>query len=149
MSTVFTPTQDIANIQADVQSIIVGNLGWNPDLVFSEEPDGPVPDGSVVVLFRQLDPKNNDNGIFDVQLTFAVLYVLDPTANRNTRPILNSYVIPFCMAFEAWFNQALNNDYSRIDVTKGGVGRVQFAGQAYDALTILVTVTTSFNIPMS
>ena len=146
---VFTPTQDIENIQSDLATIAVGNLGWNADLVFSEEPDGPVPDNSIVILFRQLDVKDNTNGKFAVRLTFAILLVLDPTANRNTRPTLNGWAIPFCLAYEAWYNQTLNNDYERIDVQKGGVGRVQFAGQPYDALTVFVAVDTEFNIPMS
>ena len=149
MSTVFTPTQDIANIQDDLKTIAVGNLGWNPDLVFADEPDDAPPDGSILILMRQFDILANTNGKLRLKLTFAILYVLDPSVNRQTRPTLNSYVLPFLLAYEAWFNQALNGDYFAIDTQKGGVGRITYANQAYDALTTFVSVDTEFNIPLA
>ena len=147
--TVFAPTQDIENIQGDLKTIAVANLAWDANLVFSDEPDEPPPDGSILILLRQFDVLANTNGKLRLKLTFGILYLLDPTVNRNTRATLNSYVLPFMLAYEDWANQNLNGDYYEINVEKGGVGRLTYSNQAYDALTTFVSVDTEFNIPLA
>lgn len=141
----FSPTTTISDLKTALGNIASSQI-TGITRVYTNEPDGPPEDNSVIVGSPQFKVIDETIGKVKVLLTFPLRYCVRRRGKGEDITEVESYFLPFILGFNAWSNQALDDDAFITSVTNGGVAQFVYAGQTMRALIVNVSVTTEFNV---
>lgn len=146
--TLFQPDNTVANVKAALAAVITNNVA-NVTRVYTSEPDGPPEDNSVVIGGVAFRPTDYTSGKMQVVFKFPVRFCRRRRGQGEDLVTVESYFMPFMLAFNSWANQNLDTDTYVTEVENGGVVQIAYAGTPIRALALTVSVKAEFNIPLS
>ncbi len=116
--------------------------------VYTDPPDRPLEDNSVLILLNEWEVLGDTNGKLKVNLVFEVAHCFRRTTLSYALTKAYAYVMPWFTVLTAWSNNELGG--LAIDMSllthRGTVKGFKWAGTDYIAVSNLVAVLTEFNI---
>lgn len=146
--TTFSPGTTISDLKDAIGSIATSQI-TGIVRVYTNEPDGPPENGSLIVGSPRWEVLDDTNGKLKVRLTFPLRMCFRRKGNGEDIVAAESYTLPFILAYSSWVNQFLDSDAMLVEVKDGGTVQFNYADQMMRALLVNVSVLTEFNIPLS
>jgi hypothetical protein len=141
----FNPGNTVADLKTALGNIASTQIA-GITRVYTNEPDGPPEDNSVIVGSPQFKVLDETVSKGKVVFTFPIRYCVTRRGDGEDIVKVESYFLPFMLAYSAWSNQNLDPDAFICLVTSGGIAQFVYAGQTVRALIVNVSVTTEFNV---
>lgn len=144
----YAPDSTIADIKTAIANVATTQIS-GVGRPYISEPDGPPEDGSVVVGSPQFKLTEDYSGKMQFRLVFPVKYCVRRRGDGEDIVQVESYFMPFILAYNSWANMNITSNVVLEEITGGGVQQYTYAGQVVRTIGFQVSVLAEFNIPLS
>lgn len=147
MSGPFAPTDDLVGPIANQIASLIGTQIPSIAHVYTELPDRPPADNSVMLAFARGRLLHEYSGKAQWELTYTAMHVFVRRGMSATLQTAYQYVTPWINFLASWPNQRLGGLSEEVSATQLTILQRVESGQPMVVLAVNFNVTTVLNIP--